>query len=97
MRKHIGVRFLAGLMALFCLFFAFTASHAAGSFSHECEGKFCFLCLCSSVREHFLSSILPIGSGVILLTVLLRRERTWEDMIFPAFWTPVCLRVKLSD
>lgn len=97
MRKSIGFRFLALLLALVCLFCAFTASHAVSSLSHECEGKFCFLCLCISVREHFLSSYFPVSSALFLLVVLIKLEHTLEDVIFPAFWTPVCLRVKLSD
>ena len=95
-----GIRSLALILAVVCLFI-FTASALASGhdMGHECTGEDCLICIALSVREKALASIVLLAVVAFALTLSLSSVFV-EDIaksINSALKTPVRLKVKLSD
>lgn len=95
--KQTYNRLLALLLAALCLFVCVTTALPSDDMAHECVGEQCFLCLCLSLRQNPAAlSVLPVGLCVLVYFIF-KCGIHLPCAIVPAFWSPVCLKVKLSD
>lgn len=88
---------IAWLLAAVCLLCCAVEALPAHEPDHTCSGEGCLVCLCISLRE-VLSAMAILLSGLVFAVcfepICAHFGRT---MISPRRWTPVCLKVKLSN
>lgn len=95
--KQRNVRLLALMLAALCLFAWAAASPALEGLEHECAGEQCFLCLCLSLGQSLADMLLLPASLCFAVSFVVRCGIHHPNAIVPAAWTPVCLKVKLSN
>lgn len=96
-RKYPNARLLALLLAVLCLFGCVTVALSFGDMDHDCAGEQCFLCLCLSLRQGMADVLALPASLCVLVYFVFKWGIPHQNVIVPASWTPVCLKVKLSD
>ena len=88
---------LALLLVAVCLFSCAAEALPVHGAAHACSGENCLVCLCISLRDH-LSGLLFVLAGLFLSVCFVRTgDRGISTPLFSGRWTPVCLKVKLSN
>lgn len=88
---------IAWLLAAVCLLYCVSGALPMHSLDHTCTGEDCLVCLCISLREALATmSVLLAG---LYFTVCFVRSYVHRGytLLSPRRWTPVCLKVKLSN
>lgn len=88
------------IFAFVCVFCILAISLTAGVSSfHECTGGDCLICSYMATRDRILDGLIMIGALCCVALVILTSdicENIFEDTRAQS-WTPVCLKVKLSN
>ncbi len=85
------------LLAAVCLLSCVMEAPPVHSLDHDCTGEGCPVCLCISLRE-VLASLTVLLAAVHLAICLARVPiRGCRPLFSPRRWTPVFLKVKLSN
>jgi len=96
-RKHSFFETMALFMAVVCLLCTMTAALPHHDIEHNCSGADCLVCQCVSLREQF-GQLQFVLVGLVWLSLLIFIcAHNCKENIFSGRWTPVCLKVKLSN
>ena len=88
---------IAWLLAAVCLLCCLSEGLPRHGMDHACSGEDCLVCLCVSLRE-MLSAIAIVLAGLHFTVCFLRAYiHPGSSLVSPRLWTPVCLKVKLSN
>lgn len=96
-KKQMIHKIVMLLLAAVCLLGCLTVSLAAADMAHECSGELCFVCLCTSLGKQLAGTVLLPASLCVLVLIITKCVAQCQCRIFPTFWTPVYLKVKLSN
>ncbi len=96
MQRSIFVA-IAWLLAGVCLLCCVSGALPMHSLDHACTGEDCLVCLCISLRE--VLAAISVLLSVLCFAVCFVRPHVHRSCILlsPRRWTPVCLKVKLSN
>lgn len=88
---------VALLLAALCLLFCVAAAVPTHGPAHECSCESCLLCLCVSAREKLADMAILIPCLLFSFFPVVFFSLCEQVPFCSRRWTPVCLKVKLSD